>query len=53
MDGLNKNLEDIEDTVYIANGGAEATNNFQRNMNDGYAFVTLTTMYKIWGQSSN
>ena len=32
----------------IANGGgAEATNNFQRNINDGYAFVTLTTMHKI------
>ena len=25
----------------IANGDAEATNNFQCNINDGYAFVTL------------
>ena len=37
----------------VTNGGAEATNNFQRNINDGYAFVTLTMMHKIWGQTSN
>ena len=37
----------------VANGGAEATNNFQRNMNNGYAFVTFTLMHKIWDQTSN
>ena len=42
MDGLNKNLKDIKGILMVANGVAEATNNFQRNINDGYAFVTLT-----------
>ena len=37
----------------IANGGAEAMNNFQRTIYDGYAFVTLTTMHEIWGRTSN
>ena len=37
----------------VANGYAEATNTFQRNTSDGYAFVTLTMMHKIWGQTSN
>ena len=37
----------------IANDGADATNNFQRNINDGYVFVKLTTMHKIWGRTSN
>ena len=37
----------------VANGGAEATNNFQHNIKDGYAFVTLTTMHEIWGRTSN
>ena len=37
----------------VANGGAEATNNFPRYINDGYAFVTLTMMDKIWGRTSN
>ena len=35
----------------IANGGAEATNNFQRNINDGCAFVTLT--YDAYNLGSN
>ena len=50
VDGLNKNLKDIKDTVYwwLQNGDAEAMNNFQRNINDGYAFVTLAMMHKIW-----
>ena len=37
----------------IANGSAEVTNDFQRNINDDYAFVTLTTMHKIWGRTNN
>ena len=34
----------------VANGGAEAMNDFQRNINDGYAFVMK---HKIWSQTSN
>ena len=37
----------------VANGDAETTNNFQHNVNDGYAFVTITMMHKIWDQTSN
>ena len=36
----------------IANGSADAMNNFQRNINDGCALVTLTMMHTIWGQTN-
>ena len=37
--------------LMIVNGGAEATNTFQRNIDDGYDFVTLTTMHTICEQA--
>ena len=53
--GLNKNLKRYQGhhILMVANSGAEATNKFQRNINDGYDIVTLTTMHKIWGRPSN
>ena len=47
VDWLNKDFKGIKNTVFwcLQNGDAEATNNFQRNKNDGYAFVTLSMMH--------
>ena len=51
--GCIKILKYIKNRILmVANGDAEATNNFQRYI-DGYAFVTRTMMHEIQGQTSN